>query len=103
MSVQLDDIREATEGFGIPIVESETDEADDVIATLAVQGRDKGMDVFLVTGDKDFLQIVANSVQVFFNRGVVNILDVSQRVDPDQRVLFPNGITHADVNFSGCS
>ena len=58
MSVQLDDIREATEGFGIPIVESETDEADDVIATLAVQGRDKGMDVFLVTGDKDFLQIV---------------------------------------------
>ncbi|MBL8724690.1 MAG: DNA polymerase I [Planctomycetes bacterium] len=58
MAVQLADIREATLGFGIPIVESDSDEADDVIGTLAVQGRSAGMDVFLVTGDKDFLQLV---------------------------------------------
>ncbi|MCA8977652.1 MAG: DNA polymerase I, partial [Planctomycetes bacterium] len=58
MAVQLEDIRAATEGFGIPIVGSEGDEADDVIATMAVRARDAGMDVFLVTGDKDFLQIV---------------------------------------------
>ena len=58
MALQLQDIRSATEGFGIRILESDTDEADDVIATLAVEGRDAGMDVFVVTGDKDFLQIV---------------------------------------------
>jgi len=65
MRVQLDDIRQATTGFGIPIVESETDEADDVIGTLAVQGRDAGMEVFLVTGDKDFLQIVDDRIKLW--------------------------------------
>jgi len=65
MALQLADIREATEGFGIRIVESETDEADDVIGTLAVQGRDAGMDVFVVTGDKDFLQIVGDHVKLW--------------------------------------
>ncbi len=65
MAAQLDDIRQATEGFGIPIVVSETHEADDVIGTLAVQGRDAGMAVFLVTGDKDFLQIVDPQIKLW--------------------------------------
>ncbi|MCU0863312.1 MAG: DNA polymerase I [Planctomycetes bacterium] len=65
MQVQLADIREATLGFGIPIVESETHEADDVIGTLAVRARDQGMAVFLVTGDKDFLQIVDDRVKLW--------------------------------------
>jgi DNA polymerase-1 len=65
MAVQLDDIREATEGFGIPIVVSETHEADDVIGTLAVQGRDAGMEVFVVTGDKDFLQLVDPHIRLW--------------------------------------
>ena len=65
MALQLADIREATEGFGIPIVESESAEADDVIGTLAVQGRDAGMEVFVVTGDKDFLQIVDDHVKLW--------------------------------------
>jgi len=65
MRVQLVDIREATTGFGLPIVESETHEADDVIASLAVRGRDAGMAVFIVTGDKDFLQIVDANVKLW--------------------------------------
>ncbi|MCB9878333.1 MAG: hypothetical protein H6835_12110 [Planctomycetes bacterium] len=65
MAVQLDDIREAARGFGLPIVESETHEADDVIGTLAVQGRDAGMEVFVVTGDKDFLQIVDEHIKLW--------------------------------------
>ncbi|MCR9247898.1 MAG: DNA polymerase I [bacterium] len=65
MAVQLDDIREAATGFGIHIVESEADEADDVIATLAMQGKAEGMAVFLVTGDKDFLQIVDEDIKLW--------------------------------------
>jgi DNA polymerase-1 len=65
MRVQLADIREATAGFGLFLVESETHEADDVIATLAVAGRDAGMEVFIVTGDKDFLQIVDDRVKLW--------------------------------------
>ncbi|MBL8734872.1 MAG: DNA polymerase I [Planctomycetes bacterium] len=65
MRVQLDDIREAARGFGIRIVESDTHEADDVIGTLAVRGRDAGMEVFVVTGDKDFLQIVDDQIKLW--------------------------------------
>ncbi len=65
MRVQLADIREAALGFGIPIVESESHEADDVIGTLAVRGRELGMDVFIVTGDKDFLQVVDDHVKLW--------------------------------------
>ena len=65
MKVQLADIREATAGFGLTLVESETHEADDVIATLAVRGRDLGMEVYIVTGDKDFLQIVDDHIKLW--------------------------------------
>ncbi len=65
MALQLDDIRAVVAGFGITIVESDRDEADDVIGTLAVAGRAAGMQVYLVTGDKDFLQIVDDRIQLW--------------------------------------
>ena len=65
MAVQLDDIRAAVEAFGLPVVSSEEHEADDVIGTLAVRGRDLGMEVFIVTGDKDFLQIVDDRIRLW--------------------------------------
>ena len=65
MAVQLDDIRAAVDAFGLPVVSSEEHEADDVIGTLAVRGRDLGMQVFIVTGDKDFLQIVDDRIQLW--------------------------------------
>jgi hypothetical protein len=76
MKVQLDDIHEATLGFGIPIVDSETHEADDVIGTLAVRGRDAGMEVFIVTGDKDFLQIVDDHVKLWNLRSSTSKPDI---------------------------
>jgi len=65
MAVQLDDIRAAVDAFGLPVVSSEEHEADDVIGTLAVRGRDLGMEVFIVTGDKDFLQIVDDRIRLW--------------------------------------
>src|SRR5688572_32442899 len=65
MQVQLADIREAVDGFGLHLVDCESHEADDVIATLAVRGRDAGMEVFIVTGDKDFLQIVDDRIKLW--------------------------------------
>jgi len=65
MALQLGDIREVVEGFGIVVVESETDEADDVIGTLAVAGKRQGMQVFVVTGDKDFMQIVDDDIKLW--------------------------------------
>ncbi len=65
MAAQLDDIRAAVDAFGLPIASSEEHEADDVIGTLAVRGRDHGMQVFIVTGDKDFLQIVDDDIKLW--------------------------------------
>ena len=65
MQVQLADIREAVDGFGLHLVDCESHEADDVIATLAVRAREQGMEVFIVTGDKDFLQIVDDRVKLW--------------------------------------
>lgn len=65
MAVQLDDIRAAVEGYGLQVVAAEEHEADDVIGTLAVRARDAGMDVYIVTGDKDFLQIVDSQIKLW--------------------------------------
>jgi DNA polymerase-1 len=65
MAMQLDDIRQAVEGYGLQSVSAEEHEADDVIGTLAVRARDAGMDVFIVTGDKDFLQIVDDKIKLW--------------------------------------
>lgn len=40
-------------------------EADDVIGTLALQGRDAGLEVVIVSGDKDFAQLVSDQVRMF--------------------------------------
>jgi len=58
-------VREACEAMGVPVLTSERFEADDVIGTLARQAREAGFEVALVTGDKDFFQLVGDGVRVF--------------------------------------
>ncbi len=58
-------VREACEAMGVPVLTFERFEADDVIGTLASQARARGFDVALVTGDKDFFQLVGDGVRVF--------------------------------------
>jgi DNA polymerase-1 len=64
--------RQVVESLTIPIFEVAGFEADDVIATLATQGRDRGDDVIVVTGDRDTYQLVEDPhVKVLYNkRGV---------------------------------
>jgi DNA polymerase-1 len=69
---QMGLVRQVVESLGIPIVEAPGYEADDIIATLATQGRDRGDDVIIVTGDRDSYQLVEDPcVKVLYNkRGV---------------------------------
>ena len=60
--------REVVTALSIPIIEVPTFEADDVIGTLSVQGERAGLDVIIVTGDLDALQLVTDRVRVFANR-----------------------------------
>jgi DNA polymerase-1 len=66
---QMGLVRQVVETLRIPIVEQAGYEADDVIATLATQARDRGDDVIVVTGDRDTYQLVEDPhVRVLYNR-----------------------------------
>ena len=53
------------EAFDIPIVRVPGVEADDVLATLARQAEEAGLETVLVSGDKDILQVVTENAKVF--------------------------------------
>jgi DNA polymerase-1 len=57
--------REATRAFNIACLETEGFEADDIIATLARQGREAGGRVTIVSSDKDLMQLVGGGVEMF--------------------------------------
>ena len=58
-------VHAACEALGVPILTSERYEADDVIGTLAMKAAAAGFDVAIVTGDKDFFQLVGDGIRVF--------------------------------------
>jgi len=51
-------IKEMLDGFGIINIEQDGFEADDIIGTIAMNAKKEDVDVFLVTPDKDFMQLV---------------------------------------------
>ena len=72
---QVSLIREVLDALGIKAVEKPGYEADDVIATLACQARDAGMDVFVVTGDRDAFQLVDEHITVLYLKRGVSEMD----------------------------
>ncbi|HTP67839.1 MAG TPA: DNA polymerase I [Dongiaceae bacterium] len=64
MSVQLPFVRRLCEAMRLPVVELDGYEADDVIGTLAKQGREKKLDVLIISNDKDMMQLVDGGVRV---------------------------------------
>ncbi len=66
---QFDMIRNVLDSLAIPVLTSEGFEADDVLATLATEARDRGHPVIIVTGDRDSYQLVEDPyVRVLYNR-----------------------------------
>ena len=64
LAQQIPYIRRALEAYRIPILEVPGYEADDVIGTLAKKAADGGRPVYVVSSDKDMLQLVNDRVQV---------------------------------------
>src|SRR4051812_8092888 len=86
---QVSLVREVLDALRVPIVCAEGFEADDVIATLATQAAADGMDVLIVTGDRDTFQLVNDRVTVLYNsRGVSDM----RRMTPEA-VIEKYGLT----------
>ena len=65
LAEQITWVHDACRAMGVPIVNAEGFEADDVIGTLATKAAAAGFDVAIVTGDKDFFQLVGGPIRVF--------------------------------------
>ncbi|HZU74006.1 MAG TPA: DNA polymerase I [Acidimicrobiales bacterium] len=66
---QMGLVRQVVDVLSIPTIELSGYEADDIIATLATRARDAGIEVIIVTGDRDTYQLVEDPlVKVLYNR-----------------------------------
>jgi DNA polymerase-1 len=65
ISTAVPDIRKIIQGFNIPIMELDGYEADDVIGTLSKQAALAGYDVYMVTPDKDYGQLVSDKIKIY--------------------------------------
>ncbi len=61
----IPDIKKIIEGFNIPVIGVEGYEADDVIGTLAWEAHASGYEVFMVTPDKDYGQLVREGISIY--------------------------------------
>jgi DNA polymerase-1 len=57
--------KQILKGFGIPVLEMQGFEADDIVGTLAKKASAQGYQVFMMTSDKDYCQLVNESVFVY--------------------------------------
>jgi DNA polymerase-1 len=77
LAMQIPMVHAACEALGVPILNSERFEADDVIGTLATKANAVGFDVAIVTLDKDFFQLVHDGLRVFNPRDEGTWYDVN--------------------------
>ncbi|MGN6265146.1 MAG: DNA polymerase I [Ginsengibacter sp.] len=73
----IPDIKKIIEGFNLPCIECDGYEADDIIGGLAQQAEKDGYQVFMVTPDKDFGQLVTENIKIYkpgYQGGKVEIM-----------------------------
>ncbi|HSR47133.1 MAG TPA: DNA polymerase I [Anaerolineales bacterium] len=108
---QLERIRELVRTFGIPILEREGFEADDVLGTVAARAAGPDLDVIILTGDRDLLQLAADHVTIRLAGQKLSEAvdygpsDVEQRlgIQPGQLVDYKALVGDSSDNIPGVS
>lgn len=103
---QMPVIKEVVRAYNIPIFEKEGFEADDIIATLSRKLAGKSLDVFIVTGDKDALQLVDPHVRVYSTHKEGLVYDAEKVIErygvgPDKIVDLLALMGDASDNITG--
>lgn len=97
------------DAFGIAHYELANYEADDIIGTLSQRGAEAGMDVVIISGDKDLIQLARDQVRVDINRkGVTNIdsytpqsIQADQGISPEQLIDVKGLMGDNSDNYPG--
>jgi DNA polymerase-1 len=69
-------VKEIIRGFNIPILEMDGYEADDIIGTLATQAGNAGFEVYMMTPDKDYGQLVRDNIFLYKPAYMGNAVDI---------------------------
>ena len=95
---QIPRVKEILNAFKIPIFEKSGFEADDIIGTISKKLKDRGVDVLILTGDMDNLQLISKNVSVLYappsaakEQIIYDAKKVAERFDglkPEQLVDF---------------
>lgn len=89
MSEQLPRIKQVLDVLKIPVIEIPGMEADDVMGTLAKQAEQQNVETYLVTGDKDFLQLVSSVVKVYNPRRAGEDVEILDEQGVVQKIGLP--------------
>lgn len=94
LAQQFPMIRSVLKAMGIKTLDMDEYEADDIAGTLAEKAKDQSLETILVTGDKDYLQLVDDNTRVLITRKGISEMDIfdSQKIkevygiDPKQLI-----------------
>ncbi|HSH36259.1 MAG TPA: DNA polymerase I [Schnuerera sp.] len=89
LSQQFPILKEILAAMKIAQLELDEYEADDIAGTLSKAGEDKGMEVILVTGDKDYLQLASDNTKVLITRKGITELEEFDK----EKIIEKYGIT----------
>lgn len=105
MQVQMPYLKQVANLFGICDLELPTFEADDLIGTIACQAQKENFDVYIVSGDKDFCQLINNNIflydtmkDIIFDKELVK---EKHGVSPEQFIDFLAITGDASDNIPG--
>ena len=90
-------IKRALEGMCIPILEVAGYEADDVIGTLSQQGVAAGYDVYMVTPDKDYGQLVRDHCRIYKQKGSDGAIELIGREEIRARYGIDDPVLVRDI------
>ena len=90
--------RHILDAMGIRRVEIEGFEADDIIGTIARAAEDSGLEPYIITGDKDQLQLVTDVTKVVFTKKGVSELRLYADVKPEEETA--GTVTETDITVT---
>jgi DNA polymerase I len=105
LTAQFPLIQEYCQAFHIPVIQMPGTEADDLIATYALAGKEKGWSVEIVSSDKDMMQLIQNNICLYdpLKEKVFQEQEVYEKwgVFPHQMADFQTLVGDSSDNISG--
>jgi len=88
---QIPRIQELLQAMGVPVIKMEGWEADDILGTLSRIGEERGMDVTIVSGDRDLLQLATEKVKISIPKTKKTGTEIENYYAEDVKALY--GVT----------